>query len=94
MLRALGQGEQSIGELARPFAMSFAAASKHVKVLEGADLLRRRVEGRVHRCALNAAPLAAADGWLRAYEGFWTGRLDALEAVLRTEDDGLTPPKG
>jgi len=85
MLRALAGGERNIGELAKPFAMSFAAASKHVKVLEGAGLLRRRVEGRVHRCAINAAPLAKADEWLRFYESFWNDRLDALEAELRKE---------
>jgi len=85
MLRALAGGERNIGELARPFDMSLAAASKHVRVLEGAGLLRRRVEGRTHRCAINAAPLAAADEWLRFYENFWNDRLDALEAELKKE---------
>lgn len=87
MLRRLASGEQSIGELAAPFTMSFAAASKHVRVLESARLVRRRVEGRSHICHLEAAPLAAADDWLRFYERFWNQQLDALEAVLREADD-------
>ena len=85
MLRCLAGGEQSIGELAAPFTMSFAAASKHVRVLESAQLVRRRVEGRLHICRLEAAPLAAADDWLRFYEQFWNQQLDALENLLRVE---------
>ena len=87
MLRQLTGGEQSIGELAAPFTMSFAAASKHVRVLENARLVRRRVEGRSHICQLQAAPLAAADDWLRFYERFWNQQLDALETVLREADN-------
>ncbi|WP_180731597.1 metalloregulator ArsR/SmtB family transcription factor [Paraburkholderia sp. PGU19] len=83
MLAQLATGERSIGELAAPFAMSFAAASKHVKVLEGAGLIQRRVQGRSHICRIDPAPLAAADAWLRFYEHFWSGRLDPLEDLLR-----------
>jgi len=86
MLRSLAAGERHIGELAAPFKMSFAAASKHVRVLESAGLVRRRVQGRRHVCRIDAAPLAAADRWLQYYERFWNSRLDALEAVLRAED--------
>lgn len=82
MLRRLADGEHSIGVLAEPFRMSFAAASKHVRVLEDAGLLRRRVDGRVHLCRIEPAPLAAANAWLRHYEGFWTRQLEALDAVL------------
>jgi DNA-binding transcriptional ArsR family regulator len=88
MLRRLAKSEQSIGELAAPFRMTFAAASKHVKVLERAKLVRRRIEGRSHFCRLVPAPLAAADGWLRFYERFWTEQLDALDDDLRAEDAG------
>src|SRR5665213_2823159 len=93
MLRRLAKSEQSIGELAAPFRMTFAAASKHVKVLERAKLLRRRIEGRLHFCRLVPAPLAAADEWLRFYERFWIGQLNALDAVLRAEDaeDEISP---
>ena len=82
MLRRLANGEHSVGELAEPFDMSFAAAAKHVKVLEGAGLLRRTIEGRTHRCRIEAGPLAEADRWIAYYERFWTGRLDALETAL------------
>src|SRR5271163_447961 len=58
MLRRLSARERTIGELAEPFRMSFAAASKHVRVLERAGLLRRRVEGRSHICRIVPAPLA------------------------------------
>ena len=79
MLRALTPGEMTVGELGDPFEMTFAAASKHIKVLEGAGLVERRVLGRSHFCRLQARPLAAADTWLRFYERFWTDRLDRLE---------------
>jgi len=86
MLASLALGEKSIGDLAQPFAMSFAGASKHVKVLEEAGLVRRDVRGRTHICRLDPGPLASADQWLRHYERFWTGRLDALEQLLRDDD--------
>ncbi|HEX4183764.1 MAG TPA: metalloregulator ArsR/SmtB family transcription factor [Caulobacteraceae bacterium] len=85
MLRSLSGGEHSIGALAAPFSMSLAAASKHVKVLEGAGLVRRRIQGRTHLCHIEPAPLAEADAWLRFYERFWTERLDTLEALLRAD---------
>lgn len=82
MLRRLASGERSVGELAEPFDMSFAAAAKHVKVLEGAGLLKRTIVGRTHRCRIEAAPLAEADRWIAHYQHFWANRLDALEAAL------------
>ena len=95
MLRSLTVGERNIGQLAQPFAMSFAAASKHVKVLEGAGLVRRHVRGREHVCRIEAQPLAAADRWLRDFEGFWNAQLDGLEALLREEDQAAGPrPEG
>lgn len=93
MLRDLARGERSIGELATPFAMSFAGASKHVKVLEDAGLVRREVRGRRHICRLNAAELAEAQAWLRHYEHFWSSRLDSLESLLRAEDAAAVPKK-
>jgi DNA-binding transcriptional ArsR family regulator len=86
MLRSLAAGERNIGELATPFSMSFAAASKHVRVLEGAGLVRRRIEGRSHICRIEPGPLRTADEWLRFYESFWNSKLNDLEAVLRAED--------
>lgn len=93
MLLDLARGERSIGELATPFAMSFAGASKHVKVLEDAGLVRREVRGRRHICRLNAAKLAEAQAWLRHYEHFWSSRLDSLESLLRAEDVAAVPKK-
>ncbi|WEX09449.1 metalloregulator ArsR/SmtB family transcription factor [Chelativorans sp. AA-79] len=87
MLRELAEGERSVGALAAPFSMSFAGASKHVKVLEQAGLVRRRIAGRTHYCRLDAAALAEAEAWLRYYERFWNRSLDTLEALLRAEDE-------
>jgi DNA-binding transcriptional ArsR family regulator len=94
MLRRLAGGERSVGELAEPFAMTFAAASKHVKVLEQAALVRRQVQGRRHVCRLETAPLATADAWLEFYRGFWRGRLDDLAAALAAEDEASSKGKG
>jgi len=87
MLGQLAERELTIGELATPFEMSFAGASKHVRVLEGAGLVTRTIRGRMHLCRLEAARLAEADAWLRRYERFWTEKLDSLEALLRAEDE-------
>lgn len=86
MLRALSAGERTVSELAQPFAMSLAAASKHIKVLEQAGLIRREIQGRTHMCRLDPGPLASAHQWLGFYERFWTGRLDLLEQLLREDD--------
>ena len=83
MLQSLTLAERSVGELASPFRMSFAAASKHVKALEKAGLVRRRIEGRTHMCRLQPNRLAAAHDWLSFYQRFWTMRLDDLERELR-----------
>jgi len=84
MLRSLSRQERTVSELAAPFQMSLAAASKHVKVLERAGLILRTVRGRTHICRLAPEPLADAHEWLRFYERFWNERLDALERELRT----------
>jgi DNA-binding transcriptional ArsR family regulator len=95
MLRELADGERTVGQLAEPFAISLAAASKHIKALEKAGMIHREVRGRTHVCRLDPGPLATADQWLRFYERFWTQRLDALERLLRQEDDQRSAtPKG
>ncbi|HEX6930171.1 MAG TPA: metalloregulator ArsR/SmtB family transcription factor [Gammaproteobacteria bacterium] len=86
MLRELSLREHSVGELAAPHSMSLAAASKHLKVLENAGLVERRITGRTHRVRLAPARLAEAREWLDDYERFWTRRLDALDKVLREPD--------
>lgn len=88
MLASLALGEKSVGELAAPFAMSFAGASKHVKVLEGAGLVARRKVGRLQLCSLNAEPLAEAQQWLRQWERFWTANLDRLQAIVEADEAG------
>lgn len=88
MLESLRLGERRIGELAAPFDMSLAAASKHVKVLERAGLVQREVRGRVHVCRLDAEALRRADEWLEHYRQFWSASLDRLEAALVEEARG------
>ena len=87
MLEHLAEGEQTVGQLAEPFAMSLAAASKHIKVLESAGLLRREIRWRTHVCHLEPGPLAQAQEWLAFYEQYWTNRLDMLEKLLREHSD-------
>jgi len=85
MLRDLSEGERTVGELAQPFAISLAAASKHIKALESAGLIRREVRGRTHHCRLEPGALASAHAWLSFYQRFWSERLDRLERLLREE---------
>ena len=87
MLASLALGEKSVGELAAPFAMSFAGASKHVKVLESAGLVARRKVGRMQLCSLNAEPLAEAEQWLRQWEKFWTVQLDRLQVLVEADEE-------
>src|ERR1700727_1343535 len=87
MLLELASGERTVGQLAEPFAMSLAAASKHIKVLEGAGLIQREIRGRAHLCRLDPGPLETAHEWLTFYERFWTARLDILDRLLREEDE-------
>ncbi|WP_254017266.1 ArsR/SmtB family transcription factor [Mesorhizobium escarrei] len=91
MLRDLAGGERTVSQLAEPFAMSLAAASKHIKALENAGLIRREVRGRTHLCRLEPGPLASAHQWLGFYERFWTSRLDVLERLLREKDARKAP---
>ena len=82
LLRTLADGERTVGDLARPFDMSLAAVSKHIRVLEQAGLVRRTVAGREHRLAFDAKALVPVSEWIAALRGAWERRLDALEVVL------------
>ena len=93
MLGELAAGERTVGELAKPFAMSLAAASKHIKVLEAAGLVRRDIRGRTHVCSLDPVPLMRADQWIGIYRRFWTDRLDVLEKILRADEAAPPPPR-
>ena len=86
ILGALADGERTVGDLADPFDISLAAISKHLKVLEGAGLVERRIAGRTTVCRLRAEPLAEVRDWVAFYERFWTIRLDRLQQLM--EDDG------
>jgi DNA-binding transcriptional ArsR family regulator len=96
MLRRLADGERNLTELAAPLRMSFPAASKHVRVLERARLVRRRVVGRDHLCRIAAKPLADATDWLEGYRQLWEAnfqRLDELLDELKAEDQKPGHPK-
>ena len=87
MLASLALGAKSIGELAEPFDMSFAGASKHVKVLEDAGLIARRKVGRTHLISIEAKPLEEAERWLRQWERFWSASLDRLQALVESDKE-------
>jgi DNA-binding transcriptional ArsR family regulator len=82
IVRQLSNGERNLSELAAPLSMTFPAATKHVRVLEGARLVRRRVVGRQHLCRLHAAPLKEAKLWTEPFRRNWEARFDALDSVL------------
>jgi DNA-binding transcriptional ArsR family regulator len=82
MLHRLRRGPLTVTELARPCAMSLNGASKHIKKLESAGLIRRSIHGREHLCALNASALEDAMRWMSDYSAFWGERMDALATYL------------
>jgi DNA-binding transcriptional ArsR family regulator len=84
MIHALSAGEaQSAGELGRRFRSAQPTISRHLKVLEDAGLIERRVEGRVHRFRLRREALQEAERWIARHQAFWTGAVDQLEQLLR-----------
>ncbi len=84
ILERLARGEASGTELARPFSISVAAISKHLRVLENADLILHRKDGRTHRFRLAARPLKEAATWLEHYRHFWEAQFDSLDTYLLT----------
>jgi DNA-binding transcriptional ArsR family regulator len=82
ILRRLSAREQNLSELASPLKMSFPAASKHVRVLERAKLVQRRVAGRSHLCRLNASPLKDVAEWTEGYREAWEHSFRALDVLL------------
>lgn len=93
MLERLADGEQTVSELAAPHDMSLAAASKHIRTLERAGLVRRTVRGRVHYCRIDPQPLARADDWLRGYERLWDMRIERLRELLRHPHNDPSDPQ-
>ncbi len=88
ILKRLAHQPMSVGELSEPFKMAKPTISKHLKVLERADLLERNIDGRVHFCHLRPKSLSAATQWLLYYEQFWSEKFDSLETHLANLDDG------
>jgi len=86
ILKRLSGGDARVTEIAEPFEISLNSVSKHIRILERAGLVRRRIEGRDHYLSLQPAPLDAAAAWLQRERAAWTTRLDKLEAALRAED--------
>ena len=86
ILKHLSNGEVRVTELARPFSISLNAVSKHIRLLERARLVRRRVVGREHLLSFNPKPFDEAVEWMEAQRVFWAARLNALDALLREED--------
>ncbi|WP_437332020.1 ArsR/SmtB family transcription factor [Sorangium sp. So ce394] len=82
ILARLASGEASVTELAKPFAMSQPAISKHLKVLERAGLISRGRDAQRRPCRIEAKPLADASGWLDNYRRFWEGSYDRLDDLL------------
>ena len=84
ILRRLAAGEATVGELARPFSISGPAISRHLRVLERAGLVVRRVEGQHRKIRLDPRPLAGAARWLEFYREFWNASFDQLAEHLKT----------
>src|SRR5436190_14559972 len=82
----LAGGEARVTEVAQPFPISLNSVSKHIRILERAGLVRRRIEGRDHYLSLDPGPLDAAAAWMQREREAWSARLDRLEAALRAED--------
>ncbi len=87
ILMRLAGGEASGSDLARPFSISVPAISKHLRVLEHADLIRRRKDGRTHRFRLAAGPMREAAAWLDHYRQFWEEQFDSLDTYLQATSD-------
>jgi len=86
ILKRLAAGEARVTEVAAPFAISLNSVSKHIRLLERAGLVRRRIAGRDHFLALEPKPFDDLTQWMLKTREFWSSRLDSLEAALRAED--------
>lgn len=92
IVEALSVKPSTVGELAAPYDISLAATSKHIKVLERAGFVKRTIDGRVHRCELDARPMQAGLEWMRRYERWWSRTPDVLEDPPKHEDAPSVPP--
>jgi len=87
ILDMLSRGESSVGELAKPFEMSLPAISKHLSVLEKAEVISKVKDGRVYLCRIETAPLRRAADWINGYGELWERQLDSLSGFLEKEED-------
>jgi len=92
ILARLAQGELRVTDLASPFAISLNSVSKHIRMLERADLVRRRRAGREHLMRFNPQALDAAQAWIETQKAAWAGALNALDDLLKAEDIEGSPP--
>jgi DNA-binding transcriptional ArsR family regulator len=86
ILRRISRRELTVSEIARPYELTFAAVSKHLKVLEQARLIDRRKDGSFQMISLNPEAMKSADQWLRFYQQFWTTRLETLKSLLEDKE--------
>jgi DNA-binding transcriptional ArsR family regulator len=86
ILRRLASGEARVTEVAAPFGISLNSVSKHIRLLERAGLVRRRIAGRDHFLTIDPKPFDELTRWMQETREFWTSRLDDLEAALRADD--------
>ena len=86
ILESLSRGEARVTDVAAPFAISLNSVSKHIRQLERAGLVRRRVLGREHFLSLDAHPIDQAVVWIEAQRTLWRQRLRALDALLQREE--------
>lgn len=93
IIARLAAGEATVGELAEPFDISGPAISRHLKVLEAAELIERRVDARWRVCSLRRDRLAEAQTWIGDVRAFWEAGFDRLEALLRAQDERKTESK-
>lgn len=93
ILARLARGEAVVGDLARPFAISLPAISRHLRVLERARLIERRVDAQWRVCRLRPQPLHRAADWIDDYRRFWDERLDRLAALLEAPPLSKVKPR-
>jgi DNA-binding transcriptional ArsR family regulator len=93
ILQRLADGEARVTDLAQPFSISLNSVSKHIRLLERAQLVRRRRVGREHLLSFKPQPLDEAAAWIQSQRASWTARLEALDAMLRAEERATSTRK-
>ena len=94
ILERLSRGEARVTDLAEPFSISLNSVSKHIRMLERAELVRRRIAGKEHLLSFNREPLDEVAGWMERHRAMWTRSLRALDRLLREEDRAALEKRG